>query len=132
MAGAQRGGAVTAHDYAAVLETVHQIRRECDAFFAQYDILLTPASAALPWAVGKDYPEFIDGQKAGPRSAAVFATFVNVAGIPAISVPAGMGASQLPIGMQLAAGFGQDMRVLELARELESAAPWPLCAPAST
>ena len=89
-------------------------------------------SAALPWAVGKDYPEFIDGQKAGPRSAAVFATFVNVAGIPAISVPAGMGASQLPIGMQLAAGFGQDMRVLELARELESAAPWPLCAPAFT
>ena len=132
LAGAQRGGAVTAREYAAVLETVRQIRRECDAFFAQYDILLTPASAALPWALGKDYPESIDGQKAGPRSAAVFATFVNVAGIPAISVPAGMGASQLPIGMQLAAGFGQDMRVLELARELESAAPWPLCAPAFT
>ena len=52
--------------------------------------------------------------------------------LAAISVPAGMGASQLPIGMQLAAGFGQDMRVLELARELESAAPWPVCAPAFT
>jgi aspartyl-tRNA(Asn)/glutamyl-tRNA(Gln) amidotransferase subunit A len=127
LAAAQRGGAVPAREYAAVLEMVQKIRRECDAFFAEFDILLTPASAALPWAVGKDYPESIDGQKAGPRSAAVFATFVNVAGIPAISVPAGVGASRLPIGIQLAAGFGEDMRVLELARELESAAPWPLC-----
>jgi aspartyl-tRNA(Asn)/glutamyl-tRNA(Gln) amidotransferase subunit A len=128
LAAAQRGGAVPAREYSAVLETVQKIRRDCDTFFAEFDILLTPASAALPWAVGEDYPERIDGKRAGPRSAAVFATFVNIAGIPAISVPAGMGASRLPIGMQFASGFGEDVRLLELARELESAAPWLMCA----
>jgi len=40
---------------------------------------------------------------------------VNLAGLPAISLPAGLSASGLPIGVQLVAGFGQDAGLLAYA-----------------
>ena len=49
----------------------------------------------------------------------------NVSGSPAISLPLGRTDDGVPIGMQLAAPFGHERRLLELAYELEAAAPWP-------
>jgi amidase len=49
----------------------------------------------------------------------------NVSGAPAMSLPLGRSAEGLPIGVHLAAPFGHERRLLELALELEQAAPWP-------
>ncbi|CAN7770307.1 amidase [Variovorax sp. LjRoot84] len=127
-ASAQRGATVSAQEYSDAVDAIQKVRRGVDAFFSRFDVLLSPASASLPWAIGQAFAEVIDGREAGPRSAAVFATFVNVAGIPAISLPAGRGASRLPIGLQLAGAFGRDLQVLGLAMEYESASPWQLLA----
>ena len=121
---ADRGAAVTAAQYVEAIESVIQLRRGVPEAFAAFDVLLTPASAALPWPVGQPYPAQIDGREAGPRAAGVFATFVNAAGLPAISVPAKPAAAGLPIGMQLVGRFGEDATVLALAGELEAAQPW--------
>jgi amidase len=61
------------------------------------------------------------------QRAADFATFLpmfNFSGAPAISLPLGTAENGLPIGVQLAAAYGQDGLLLELALELEAARPW--------
>jgi len=108
----------------AAIDAVNQLRRRIPEAFETYDVLLTPASAAMPWPIGRPYPAEIDGCEAGPRAAGVFATFVNAAGLPAISVPAALSAAGLPIGMQLVGRFGDDPALLALAGEFEEAQPW--------
>lgn len=121
---AERGASVGATDYIEALEALQAMRARLAVFFETTDILLTPTSASLPWPLTQPYPERIAGRPAGPRAAAVFATFVNAGGLPAVSVPVAPSASGLPIGMQLAGDFGADVAVLRLAHELEQAAPW--------
>ena len=60
----------------------------------------------------------IDGRPAGPRDHAIFTGWVNIAGVPAISLPIGVSRSGLPIGAQLAAGFGADASLLDFARDI--------------
>jgi amidase len=50
----------------------------------------------------------------------------NVTGEPAISLPLGRTSDGLPIGVHVAAPMGHERRLLELALELEEAAPWPV------
>ncbi len=53
-----------------------------------------------------------------------FTPVQNATGDPAISLPMGMSAGGLPIGVQLAAARGYDRRLLEVAYELEAAQPF--------
>jgi aspartyl-tRNA(Asn)/glutamyl-tRNA(Gln) amidotransferase subunit A len=120
----ERGLGISAEHYIHAIDATLELRAQLDAFFKTTDILLTPTSASLPWAIDRPYPDQIDGRSAGPRGAALFATYVNAAGIPAISVPVTPSSAGLPIGMQLAGRFGADLTVLRLAKEFEEAAPW--------
>jgi amidase len=53
-----------------------------------------------------------------------FTPLFNATGAPAASVPLGHCPDGLPIGIQIGAGFGEERRLLRLARALEEAAPW--------
>ena len=48
----------------------------------------------------------------------------NATGQPAMSLPLHWSAAGLPIGVQLVGRFGQDTQLLQLAAQLEQAAPW--------
>lgn len=121
---AERGLAVSIQDYIGALDAVQQLRARLATYFETADFLLMPTSASLPWALGEPFPRQIDGRDAGPRGAALFATFVNAAALPAISVPVAPSADGLPIGMQLVGPFGADLAVFRLAKLFEEAAPW--------
>ena len=54
-----------------------------------------------------------------------FTPMQNVSGSPALSLPLARTSSGLPLGIQFAAGFGQEATLLALAYELEEATPWP-------
>ena len=47
---------------------------------------------------------------------------MNLAGIPACSVPCGLAQNGLPLGMQVVGRRFDDMRVLQLAKHIETAA----------
>lgn len=123
-AAAERGLTVSVDDYIGAVDAVRQLRARLASFFETADFLLTPTSASLPWALDEPFPRQIDGRDAGPRGAALFATFVNAAALPAVSVPVTPSTQGLPIGMQIVGPFGADLAVLRLAGQFEEAAPW--------
>ena len=52
----------------------------------------------------------------------LFTVAMNLAGIPAVSVPCGLATNGLPLGMQVVGRRFDDMRVLQLAKHIETAA----------
>ena len=96
------------------------------ARFAQtYDAVLTPTLAAETPPIGyldpmADYQQIIDRLEGW----VAFTPLQNVTGEPAISLPLAESANGLPVGMMLSAAVGEEVRLLELAYELEEARPW--------
>lgn len=57
---------------------------------------------------------------------AQFTALANAAGTPSVSLPMGRDdATGMPIGMMFSGHFAQERLLLELALQLEEAAPWP-------
>ncbi|MBL8348822.1 MAG: amidase [Burkholderiaceae bacterium] len=129
LAMAEAGAALAAPALWQILETVEQLRREAAVLFGRFDLIVTPAAAALPWPADEAFPPVIAGQPVGPRGHAIFTGWVNAAGLPAVALPAAASSAGLPIGVQLIADFGCDQALLELAECFEAAAPggwaWP-------
>ena len=58
------------------------------------------------------------------RPIASFTPYQNATGAPALALPMGVGTNNLPKSVHLAAPFGMERRLLEIAYELEDSAPW--------
>ncbi|MFN8126666.1 MAG: amidase [Candidatus Nanopelagicales bacterium] len=93
--------------------------------FAGYDAVLSPVLGHEPPPIG-----FL-GPEVEPREHLVrllryvsMTPLQNIAGTPAISLPLGATPSGLPIGVQVAAAWGQERLLLELALEAEEARPF--------
>lgn len=105
------------------------ITRAIGSFFERYDLLLTPTMPDLPLPVGAlhEGAEGLDGLGWVQRVVdhAPFSGLFNMSGTPALSLPLGHDPhSGLPVGMQFATRFGAEDVLLQLATQLESAAPW--------
>ncbi|MCW6511250.1 amidase [Lichenifustis flavocetrariae] len=120
---AEDGRTFSGADYFDALDRVTSLRRLCAERFADIDFVLTPTAAALPWPAEQPFPTEIAGQPAGPRDHAVFTGWVNLAGLPGVSLPVGVSQSGLPIGVQLVAGFGADAALLAFAGEVMARYP---------
>jgi aspartyl-tRNA(Asn)/glutamyl-tRNA(Gln) amidotransferase subunit A len=126
---AESGAAVTAGQVLDALAVAAETRRDAAALFTRYDLLLCPATAALAWPAEAVFPPEIDGQPVGPRGHAVFTAWMNVAGLPAATVPVGMTTQDGGIGLQLVAGHGRDRDLLACLRHslaLANLSPAPL------
>lgn len=98
-----------------------------ESLFNDCDVLLTPTVATPPPRLGHLGPEVpFDLAIERLKAFLPFTAVQNISGAPAISLPAGISKTGLPIGVQLAAALGQERTLLELAFELEESAPWPL------
>jgi amidase len=95
-----------------------------DAAFAGADAWVTPTVAVLPPVVGawKALPAAEQFRAAANLGA--FTALFNLLGYPAATVPAGLSAEGLPIGVQIAARTGEEVRVLQLSRQVEKLLPW--------
>lgn len=106
-----------------LLQAIRMLEERLADLFQRHDVLLTPATAALPWPVEQGHPERIAGQPVGPRGHAVFTAFANAAGLPALALPCGF-VRGLPTGFQLVGPRGADSTLLALAAHYEQAHPW--------
>ncbi|AZL58069.1 amidase [Tabrizicola piscis] len=116
--------------YLEAVGEIHAFGRQMAAFFDQGpDILLTATLAEPPAKVGRfdhateDYVAYRTGPE-GIFAYSPFCAAFNASGQPAASLPLGCSADGLPIGIHLAAAFGQDETLISLCAELEQAAPW--------
>jgi amidase len=92
-----------------------------------HDLLLTPTHPRVAPALR---PEGASTTSIGEVVEALpFTIAANVAGMPAISLPLGRSADGVPIGVQLIGRFGREDELIEIAADLESAAPWADTAP---
>jgi amidase len=98
-------------------------RRMAD-WWNDHDLLVTPTLGAPP-------PELGWFTAAGPaEEGARIAGFIpytaqfNLTGQPAISLPLHWTPSGLPVGVQLVAPYGREDMLIQVASQLEQAAPW--------
>jgi aspartyl-tRNA(Asn)/glutamyl-tRNA(Gln) amidotransferase subunit A len=118
---ARQGESLSAVDYAAALAEVERLKRRLGALFERHDVILTPATAALPWPAQDSHPPEIAGVAVGPRGHAVFTAFANVSGCPALALPVASSGDGLPIGLQLVGAWGADEFLFEIGREFLAA-----------
>ncbi len=115
----EQGFRVPATEVARGMETSQQIRRCLGAFFADFDLMLSPTTPCVAWPHTELGPAIIGGKPVDARGHAAFTPLYNHGQNPAISIPCGRGRAGLPIGLQIAAGVGEDHRVLAFAAHAE-------------
>jgi amidase len=122
----ERAQAMSAPSYLAAVAQLQAIGRGIVAFFAEYDVLLTPALAERPLRIGDVHGCGEDPMADLARSGRFtpFGALFNVTGQPAISVPVDLGEDGLPTAVQLVGKpLGEDT-LLQVAAQMEAARAW--------
>jgi aspartyl-tRNA(Asn)/glutamyl-tRNA(Gln) amidotransferase subunit A len=86
--------------------------------FTEYDLVISPTLNVLPFPVGQPFPAGPDG---APNLAWANTALFNLTRHPAITAPAGVSASGLPVGVQIVAAHYRDDLVLRASAALEAA-----------
>jgi amidase len=107
------------------ISRLRQFAVEYEKTFSDYDLILTPTLAKAPVELGYLAMD-LDFATAYERlnHYAPFTPVQNVSGTPAISLPLAQSSTGLPIGVQFAAGMGQEALLLQIAYQMEAAMPW--------
>ena len=87
-----------------------------NAAFDQCDLIICPSSAGTAMPLDSDLTPL------EYYALDLFTVAMNLAGVPACSVPAGLAGNGLPLGIQVVGRRFDDMRVLQLAKHIETAA----------
>lgn len=123
------GSKVSGMDVLGALGVRNTISRAMGHWFVDYDVLLTPTVPDLPLKIGNynSRQDHVDGLGWMDHvfSQSPFTALANIAGLPSMSVPAGIDKdTNIPIGAMYCAGFGNDSLLFSLAGQIERAAPW--------
>jgi amidase len=99
------------------------LRRQWDAFFQSFDVLLCPvaASAAFPHDQQTERPFRqieVSGRAENYNDQLFWAGLASLAYLPATVAPIGFTAAGLPVGVQIAGAYMQDKTTIEFARLL--------------
>ena len=94
-----------------------RIAEDFRAAFTACDVILTPTAPSTAFAIGERMDDPIQMYLND-----VFTVPASLAGLPGLSVPAGLGADGLPLGLQLIGRPFDEETLLRVAGVIESAA----------
>jgi len=139
--------ASSANDFATALRKLEVVAREVGAFFADYDVMLTPTLSTVPPTIGAMMPTksetaqlrflgmfgsgrlikaagLIDEAAKTALDFIPWTPIYNVTGHPAMSVPLHWNDANLPIGVHFIGRTADEATLFRLAGQLEAARPW--------
>jgi len=120
----RQGLAVTVPDLAAAEATRRKLLDRVRALFGRIDILLTPSAPIPPYPVAENYPEMIGSKKLDTYIDWIASNFlITLVSLPAASVPAGLTADGLPVGLQIIGPRLSEPRLLGLCKLVQAACP---------
>ncbi|MEK8046858.1 Asp-tRNA(Asn)/Glu-tRNA(Gln) amidotransferase subunit GatA [Ideonella margarita] len=124
------GAYVLSHGYYdAYYLQAQKLRRmiadDFQACFQQCDVIAGPVAPTVAWHIGEQ-----GGDPLQAYLADIFTLPASLAGLPGMSVPAGFGASGMPVGLQLIGNYFQEGQLLHAAHALQQATDWHTRAPA--
>ena len=114
--------------YDAYYHKAQQIRRliqnDFVAAFEQADLILGPTAPTTAFPIGQKTNDPVSMYLSD-----VYTTAANLAGLPALSIPAGF-IDSLPVGMQLIGNYFAESQLLNTAHQFQLATQWHRAAPA--
>ncbi len=99
------------------------IREDFEQAFKRCDLILTPTSPTPAWKIGEKIDDPLKMYLSD-----IFTIPVNLAGIPAISIPCGF-AKGLPVGLQILGKPFKEEKILQAAYAYEQSTEWHLQKP---
>ncbi len=101
------------------------IKQDFDTAFAEVDVILGPTSPSTAFVLGEKMNDPV-----AMYLSDVYTVPVSLAGLPALSCPAGM-VRGLPVGLQLIGNYFQEARLLNAAHRYQQQTEWHQQVPAS-
>jgi len=102
--------------YLKALKARNLIRSDFTAAFAKADCIIMPTSPTTAFKIGEKTNDPLQMYLSD-----VYTIAVNLAGVPAISVPCGFDKNNLPIGLQIISPAFEETKLLRIARMFEKA-----------
>ena len=90
------------------------VKKEFDKAFEKYDVLLTPTSPTVAFEIGTKSENPLEMYLAD-----ICTVSINIAGLPAISIPCGLNSDNMPIGMQLIGNKFEEEKIINAAYSFE-------------
>ena len=125
------GAYVLSHGYydANYLQAQKIRRMIADDFqnaFKECDVIAGPAAPTVAWRIGEKSDDPVANYLAD-----IYTLPASLAGLPGMSLPAGLGANNMPVGLQLIGDYCQEARLLNAAHRFQMATDWHVRAPGS-
>jgi aspartyl-tRNA(Asn)/glutamyl-tRNA(Gln) amidotransferase subunit A len=123
------GAYVLSHGYydAYYLQAQKIRRMIADDFqnaFKSCDVIAGPVAPSVAWKLGENANDPVADYLAD-----IFTLPASLAGLPGMSVPAGFGAGNMPVGLQLIGNYFKEAQLLNAAHRLQQATDWHLQKP---
>ena len=108
--------------YLKALKAKALIKKEFDQAFEKYDCILAPASPTTAPKIGTSLCDPLQMYLSD-----IYTVAVNLAGLPAVSLPCGRDSQGLPVGMQIIGDCFQEKKILQTAAAYEALrGPFPM------
>jgi Asp-tRNA(Asn)/Glu-tRNA(Gln) amidotransferase A subunit family amidase len=96
--------------------------RRCEAFFADFDVLICPSASVVPFPVEDTYVAEIDGKRMPSYITWIAITYaITLTTHPTTTIPCGLGPTGLPFGIQIVGRNRDDAGTLAIAAAIEAA-----------
>ncbi|MFQ5852441.1 MAG: Asp-tRNA(Asn)/Glu-tRNA(Gln) amidotransferase subunit GatA [Candidatus Binatia bacterium] len=95
------------------------IKKDFEETFKTYDAIITPTAPTTAFKIGEKTQDPLQMYLSD-----IFTIPVNLAGLPALSLPCGFDASGLPIGMQIIGKHFDEETILRIGFAFEQATDW--------
>ncbi|MEN9358366.1 MAG: Asp-tRNA(Asn)/Glu-tRNA(Gln) amidotransferase subunit GatA [Neisseriaceae bacterium] len=93
--------------------------------FKQCDVIMGPVAPTTAWNLGEKADDPV-----AMYLADIYTLAVNLAGLPGMSIPVGLGDNGRPVGLQIIGNYFAEARMLNVAHQLQQATDWHTRAPA--